>query len=102
MNCRSELKAFGTTGIFDVDDRLERLSDLGDQLETSRTAVGFEIFHWRLNVALAYSTLKILVIKATNNLTEENAEFLINNRLSFIRFLGLGLADLDGIPGRLV
>ena len=36
---------------------------------------------------------KILVIQATNNLSDERAEFLINDRLSFMRFLGLGLED---------
>ena len=36
---------------------------------------------------------KILVIQATNNLSDERAEFLINDRLSFMRFLGLGLDD---------
>jgi hypothetical protein len=29
----------GQRGLFDVDDRLKRLSDLGDQLEAFRTAV---------------------------------------------------------------
>ena len=50
-----------------------------------------EIFHWQLNAALAYSTLKILVIKAINNLSDEHAEFLINNRTSFIRSWAWGL-----------
>ena len=36
---------------------------------------------------------KILVIQATNNLSDERAEFLINDRLPFMRFLGLGLED---------
>ena len=36
---------------------------------------------------------KILVIQAANNLSDERAEFLINDRLSFMRFLGLGLSD---------
>ena len=36
---------------------------------------------------------KILVIQTTNNLSDERAEFLINDRLSFMRFLGLGLSD---------
>jgi IS5 family transposase len=36
---------------------------------------------------------KILVIQAINNLSDERAEFLINDRLSFMRFLGLGLED---------
>jgi transposase, IS5 family len=36
---------------------------------------------------------KILVIQAANALSDERAEFLINDRLSFMRFLGLGLSD---------
>ena len=36
---------------------------------------------------------KILVIQAANTLSDERAEFLINDRLSFMRFLGLGLSD---------
>ena len=37
--------------------------------------------------------VKILVIQAANNLSDERAEFLINDRLSFMRFLGLSLSD---------
>jgi IS5 family transposase len=33
------------------------------------------------------------VIQAHNNLSDDRAEFLINDRLSFMRFLGLGLTD---------
>ena len=97
----------GQPGFFDIDDRLKRLSDLGDQLETFRSAVDFELFRPELNAALSYSDraeggrppfdpvlmFKILVIQATNNLSDERAEFLINDRLSFMRFLGLGLED---------
>jgi IS5 family transposase len=36
---------------------------------------------------------KIQIIQATNNLSDERSEFLINDRLSFMRFLGLGLED---------
>jgi len=42
-------------GFFDIDDRLKRLSDLGDQLEAYSAAVDFEIFRSDLNTALAYS-----------------------------------------------
>ena len=97
----------GMPGFFDFDDRLKRLSDLGDQLETFRSAVNFEIFRADLVSALGYSSgpqggrppfdpvmmFKILVIQAVNNLSDERAEFLINDRLSFMRFLGLGLSD---------
>src|SRR4028119_2364679 len=97
----------GQTGFFDVEDRLKRLSGLGDQLEAFCGAVDFEMFRDDLLSALAYGDrtqggrppfdpvmmFKILVIQATNNLSDERAEFLINDRLSFMRFLGLGLSD---------
>jgi IS5 family transposase len=97
----------GAPGFFDVDDRLKRLSDLGDQLEVFVAAVDFEMFRADLVAALNYSDgsrggrppfdpvmmFKILVIQAANNLSDERTEFLINDRLSFMRFLGLGLCD---------
>jgi transposase len=36
---------------------------------------------------------KVLVIQAQNNLSDDRAEFLINDRLSFMQFLGLGLGN---------
>ena len=95
----------GQPGFFDFDDRLKLLSDLGDQLESFRSAVDFELFRLELNAALSYADrteggrppfdpvlmFKILVIEATSNLSM--AEFLIDDRLSFMRFLGLGLED---------
>ena len=97
----------GQPGFFDVDQRLKRLSDLGDQLLVFAAAVDFEIFRPELNRALAYSDgsqggrppfdpvmmFKVLLIQAANNLSDERTEFLINDRLSFMRFLGLSLAD---------
>ena len=90
-----------------MDERLRRLSDIGDQLEAFARVVDFEIFRPDLDAALAYGDgskggrppldpvmmFKILVIQATNNLSDERTEFLINDRLSFMRFLGLGLSD---------
>ncbi len=97
----------GQTGFFDIDDRLKRLSDLGDQLLAFGKVVDFEVFRPDLTKSLAYSDgaqggrppfdpvmmFKILVIQAANNLSDERAEFLINDRLSFMRFLGLSLSD---------
>src|SRR6056297_2958150 len=94
-------------GLFDVDERLRRLSDIGDQLEAYASVIDFEIFRPGLDEALAYSDgskggrppfdpvmmFKILIIQAQNNLGDDRAEFLINDRLSFMRFLGLGLTD---------
>ena len=97
----------GQPGFFDVDERLQRLTDLGDQLLAFAKVVDFQAFRPELMKALTYSDgaqggrppfdpvmmFKILVIQAANNLSDERAEFLINDRLSFMRFLGLGLSD---------
>jgi transposase, IS5 family len=37
--------------------------------------------------------LKVLILQAMHSLSDERTEFLIRDRLSFMRFLGLGLAD---------
>ena len=98
----------GQVGFFDVDDRLKRLSNLGDQLDMFARIVDFELFRPDLLQALAYSSgtqggrppfdpvmmFKILVIQAANTLWDERTEFLINDRLSFMRFLGLS----DRVP----
>jgi transposase, IS5 family len=97
----------GESGFFDVDERLQRLSDLGDQLLAFSKVVDFEVFRAELTRALAYTDgsqggrppfdpvmmFKILVIQAANTLSDERTEFLINDRLSFMRFLGLSLSD---------
>lgn len=94
-------------GFFDIDERLRRLSDIGDQLEAYSEVVDFEMFRPELEAALSYSDgakggrppfdavlmFKILIVQAQNNLSDDRAEFLINDRLSFMRFLGLGLSD---------
>ena len=36
---------------------------------------------------------KVLVLQALDNLADDNVEYLIRDRLSFMRFLGLGLQD---------
>ncbi len=45
----------GQPGFFDIDERLKRLSDLGDQLEAFAGAVDFEVFRTDLVKALSYS-----------------------------------------------
>jgi hypothetical protein len=42
-------------GLFDVDERLRRLSDIGDQLEAFAAVVDFEMFRPGLVAALNYS-----------------------------------------------
>ena len=92
---------------FDVAERLARLNGLGDQLEAFPRTVDFEVFCPDLEKALAYLggskggrlpfdpvlMFKILVIHTLNNLSDERTEYLINARLSLMRFLGLELSD---------
>ncbi|MBS1045595.1 transposase, partial [Gluconobacter cerinus] len=94
-------------GFFDVEERLARLSGLGEQLEAFSRIVVFEVFRPDLEKALACSDgskggrppfdpvlmFKILVIQTLNNLSDERTEYLINDHLSFMRLLGLGLSD---------
>jgi transposase, IS5 family len=97
-------------GFFDLDERYRALSSSGDPLERLAAVVEFEIFRPLLNQALCRSDgskggrppidpvllFKILVLQALYGLSDEQAEFQIRDRLSFMRFLGLGLAD--GVP----
>jgi len=82
----------GHLGLFDLDERLQGLSNLGDQLEAYGKAVDFELFRPELDSALVYADsckggrppidpvmmFKILVIQAQNSLSDERAGFLIN------------------------
>ncbi|WP_249193762.1 IS5 family transposase [Gluconobacter wancherniae] len=83
------------------------MSGLGDQFEAFSRTVDFKVFRPDLEQALVYSDgskggrppfdpvlmFKILVIQTLNNLSDERTEYLVNDRLSFMRFLGLGLSD---------
>jgi transposase, IS5 family len=94
-------------GFFDLDERYRALSSSGDPLERLAAVVDFEIFRDALNQALRRSDgckggrpsmdpvmmFKVLVLQALYGLSDEQAEFQIRDRLSFMRFLGLGLAD---------
>ena len=95
----------GQPGFFDLSDRYEALSAAGDPLERLRAVVDFEVFRGPLVVALRREArgkggrpafdpvlmFKILVLQALYSLSDEACEFQIKDRLSFQRFLGLGL-----------
>ena len=94
-------------GFFDVDERLKELSAKGDTLERLNAVVDFELFRADLEAAVPRSDrlrggrppfdhvlmFKILILQASYNLSDERTEYLVRDRLSFMRFLGLGLAD---------
>ena len=97
----------GQAGFFDVDERLKQLSAKGDSLERLDAVVDFELFRADLERAVPRSDrakggrppfdhvlmFKTLVLQASHNLSDERTEYLIRDRLSFMRFLGIGLAD---------
>ena len=97
----------GQAGFFDIDERLKDLSAKGDTLERLNGLVDFELFRPDLERAVPRADrsrggrppfdhvfmFKVLILQASHSLSDERTEFLIKDRLSFMRFLGLGLAD---------
>jgi hypothetical protein len=97
----------GQAGFFDLDERLKELSAKGDHLERLSAIVDFEVFRPNLARAVPRSDgskggrpafdlvfmFKVLILQASHSLSDERTEFLIKDRLSFMRFLRLGLAD---------
>lgn len=94
-------------GFFDQDIRLSKLSKLGDPLVKLNESIDFEIFRSILEDKLArvpkgkggrpaydYVLLfKILILQRYYNLSDDQIEYQINDRMSFMRFLDLSIAD---------
>ena len=94
-------------GFFDMSDRLRELSAKGDDLERIAALVDFEQFRPELERAVPRGNgskggrpafdhvlmFKVVLLQAMHGLSDERCEYLIKDRLSFMRFLGLGLAD---------
>jgi hypothetical protein len=94
-------------GFWDIDERYVRLSEAGDPLEKLNGLVPWEVFRKPLAKALKRSDgarggrppydpvmmFKIMVLQALYGLSDDQAEFQIQDRLSFMRFLGLDLGD---------
>lgn len=92
-------------GLFGLSEHLKRLSAHGDPLEVLARVVDFEAFRPVLDAALAYSDgtkggrppydpvtmLKVLVLAAQNNVSDARMEYLIRDRLSWLRFLSFDL-----------
>lgn len=92
-------------GFFDLSDHLKRLSAAGDPLEEMTRVIDFEAFRPVLDEALAYSDgtkggrppydpvamFKVLILAAQHTVSDARMEFLIRDRLSWLRFLGFEL-----------
>ena len=95
-------------GFFDENNCLRKLSKLGDQLEKLDSVMEWRIFENTLNRVFMkehknaggrppYSYLllfKTLILQRLFNISDAQAEFQINDRMTFRRFLGLSLGDL--------
>ena len=100
----------GQKGFFDVERRLEAISAKGDPLETIKRMVRWEDFRADIEAVTEtkpeerksnagrkpYDTIlkfKIVVLQSLHNLSDEQTEYLIRDRISFMRFLDLELED---------
>ena len=98
---------------FDADKRLAALSKQGDPLEAIGRLVPWEEFRVEIEAVVltadadkksnagrkpidALVLLRMLVLQSLYNLSDAQAEYQVRDRLSFTRFLELGIED--GIP----
>jgi len=93
-------------GLFDEQFRLEKLASKGDPLVALNEVIGWEMFRPLLNKAFRKEPkapggrppydyvmmFKILILQRLYNLSDEQMEYQINDRLSFQRFLNLDLS----------
>src|SRR6267378_3465105 len=103
----------GQFGFFDADKRLAVISAKGDPLEMIDRVVPFESFRAEIEAATLTPAsekksnagrkpidvivmFRMLVLQSLYNLSDEQVEYQVRDRLSFTRFLRLGIED--GIP----
>lgn len=94
-------------GLFDWQARFAQLDEAGDPLKRLNDAINWERFRPSLLKVREKERkseagrkpfdevlmFKILIIESLYNIADDRAEFLIRDRLSFMRFLGLALCD---------
>src|SRR3954449_6979461 len=100
----------GQLGFFDADKRLQALSARGDPLEAIDHLVPWESFRAEIEAVVltpdelkkssagrkpfdAILMFRMLVLQALNNLSDEQVEYQVRDRLSFSRFLRLAIED---------
>jgi IS5 family transposase len=97
----------GQPGFFDSDERLAWLSAAGDPLERLAAVVDFELFRGELERSLRRSDrskggrppydavlmFKVLVLQTLYTLSDDQTEYQLRDRLSFMRFIGLALHE---------
>lgn len=95
------------TGFFDFEERFDQLNDGGDPLVKLDSVIDWEIFRPKLQkIRLkdrkstagrkpydAILMFKIVILQSLYNLSDDQTEFQIRDRLSFMRFLHLDLGS---------
>ena len=93
--------------LFDETNRKKKLMQMGDVLQQINEVVDWNAFRGVLDTVFpkkdkpkggrppfdSLLMFKILIIKRLYNLSLDQTEFQINDRISFMRFLGLGLEN---------
>ena len=91
--------------LFGLSEQLEKLSKHGDPLEVLQATVDFEYFRGWLVEGLGYgdgvkggrppfdpvAMFRALILQTQHNLSDARMEFMIRDRLSWMRFLGFDL-----------
>lgn len=94
-------------GFFDTENRYERIMQLRNPLEQLNGAIDWEMFREKLTAVCQKEDytkggcppidvivkFKASVLHRIYNLSFDQIEYQINDRLSFMRFLGLGLGE---------
>src|SRR6187399_652423 len=100
----------GQFGFFDANDRLEALSAKGDPLEAIDALVPWESFRKAIEAVVltpvaekknnagrkpidAMVMFRMLILQSLYNLSDDQAEYQVRDRLSFTRFLKLGIEN---------
>src|SRR2546423_5904844 len=100
----------GQLGFFDAEKRLAALSAKGDPLEAIDRLIPWESFRADIEAVVltpdeirknsagrepvdAIVMFRMLVLQALHNLSDEQVEYQVRDRLSFTRFLRLGIED---------
>ena len=101
----------GQLGFFDADKRLAAISAKGDPLEMIDRVVPFESFRAEIEAVVltpeadkkssagrkpidVIVMFRMLVLQSLYNLSDEQVEYQVSDRMSFTRFLRLGIEDL--------
>jgi len=104
---RGSFKIKGAPGFFDDGRRLQKLAELGDPLLPLNKCIDWELFRPDLmrlyekerkaasgrkpiDVVLMF---RILILQRLHNLSDDQTEYMIRDRASFQRFLGLHVED---------